>query len=101
MNIIVKNVIPLIKIGYWRDINRYYKVTSPLLEFYKGDDIELYFVIEEHHDPGLDPNPVPMSIEDIDIEMDIIEDQWAENDPILEYSVSGGNIVKTNPAKGY
>lgn len=94
-------MIPLIKLGYWRDINRYYKVSSPLLEFYKGDDIEIFFVIEEHTDPGLDPEPRPFSIVDIDIELEINAASWPDEEPVLEYSTAESTIVKVNALKGY
>ena len=101
MNTLVKAVSPLIRIGYWSDINRYYKISSPLLQFFQGDDIEVYVVIAEYRDPGLDLDPINLDISNVDIEVDINDSSWAQDDAKLEYTEGNGKVVKVNPAKGY
>jgi len=90
MNIVEKDNRPLIRIGYWEFLDRFNKISGPLLEFFIGDDVKIFFrMIDKKHEK-IDIQEDPYSLENINITVILKTGYWGNDEDKFIYTVSNG-----------
>ena len=95
------NFQPLIKIGYWDHLDRFSVISSPILEFYVDDDVEIYCQVSGGTHQKIDTAYSPYDLTDVDIYVNIYKGPWTEDEDILYEFSEDDNVEKVNPTQGF